>query len=86
MNINYFFRKEFKRWVDEYQEGVRFVLKGKLITEERSKFQKITIFESNNYPMCKEISNRQLTLPLYPTMRDKDVNYVCDSLREIINE
>ena len=36
--------------------------------------------------MCKEISNRQLTLPLYPTMRDKDVNYVCDSLREIINE
>ena len=45
-----------------------------------------SIFESNNYPMCKEISHRQLTLPLYPTMRDKDVNYVCDSLREIINE
>ena len=45
-----------------------------------------SIFESKSYPICKEISIRQLTLPLYPTMRDEDVNYVSDSLKEIINE
>ena len=36
-------------WIDEYQQGVRYGLEGKLILEEYSPFQKITIFESKRY-------------------------------------
>ena len=36
-------------WHDEYQNGVRYGLEGKLIIEEFSPFQKITIYESNRY-------------------------------------
>ena len=36
-------------WIDEYNEGVRYGLQGKLILEESSPFQKITIYESKRY-------------------------------------
>ena len=36
-------------WLDEYHEGVRYGLQGKVILEEFSPFQKITIFESKRY-------------------------------------
>ena len=36
-------------WHDEYQNGVRYGLHGKLILEESSYFQKITIYESERY-------------------------------------
>ena len=36
-------------WLDEYHQGVRYGLQGKLILEESSSFQKITIFESKRY-------------------------------------
>ena len=36
-------------WLDEYHQGVRYGLLGKLILEEFSTFQKITIFESERY-------------------------------------
>ena len=36
-------------WLDEYHQGVRYGLKGKLILEESSPFQKITIYESKRY-------------------------------------
>ncbi len=36
-------------WLDEYHEGVRYGLEGKLIIEEASPFQKITIYESKRY-------------------------------------
>ena len=36
-------------WIDEYHQGVRYGLAGKLILEEFSPFQKITIFESKRY-------------------------------------
>jgi len=36
-------------WLDEYHEGVRYGLQGKVILEECSPFQKITIFESKRY-------------------------------------
>ena len=33
-------------WIDEYHQGVRYGLEGKLILEESSPFQKIAIYES----------------------------------------
>ena len=36
-------------WHDEYHQGVRYGLEGKLILEESSPFQKITIYESSRY-------------------------------------
>ena len=36
-------------WKDEYHQGVRYGLEGKVILEESSPFQKITIFESKRY-------------------------------------
>tara|TARA_Y100001968_G_C19227674_1_gene652878 strand:- start:1 stop:864 length:864 start_codon:yes stop_codon:yes gene_type:complete len=36
-------------WIDEYHEGVRYGLEGKVIFEESSPFQKIIIYESKRY-------------------------------------
>ena len=36
-------------WRDEYHQGVRYGLQGKLIVEESSNFQKISIYESKRY-------------------------------------
>ena len=44
-----FIRKLFYGWKDEYQKDVRYGLKGKKLFEQKSKFQKITIFESKRY-------------------------------------
>ena len=41
--------KKVKGWIDEYHEGVRYGLEGKVILEESSPFQRITIFESKRY-------------------------------------
>ena len=41
--------KERVTWVDEYHNGVRYGLEGKLILEETSPFQKITIYETTRY-------------------------------------
>jgi dTDP-4-amino-4,6-dideoxygalactose transaminase len=32
-------------------------------------------------PLAREISQRELTLPMYPTMTDAEVDWVCDALR-----
>lgn len=36
-------------WIDEYQLGVRYGLEGKVLIEESSAYQEITIFESTRY-------------------------------------
>ena len=41
--------KASKEWIDEYHQGVRYGLEGKVIFEESSPFQKITIYESKRY-------------------------------------
>ncbi len=46
MNIK---SKETIDWIDEYHQGVRYGLEGKLILEESSSFQKITIYETKRY-------------------------------------
>jgi len=37
-------------------------------------------------PLAREISRRELTLPLYPTMTDAEVDCVCDALSFVITE
>ena len=37
-------------------------------------------------PVTEEISNRILTLPLFPKMADHHLNYICESLREVLKE
>ncbi len=41
--------KKISDWHDEYHNGVRYGLQGKIILEEYSPFQKITIYESKRY-------------------------------------
>ena len=41
--------KTISDWHDEYHNGVRYGLQGKIILEECSPFQKITIYESKRY-------------------------------------
>ena len=41
--------KEGIEWIDEYHQGVRYGLEGKVIVKESSPFQKITIYESKRY-------------------------------------
>jgi len=36
-------------------------------------------------PLAREISARELTLPLYPAMTEAQVDYVCDSLEKVLN-
>lgn len=43
-------------------------------------------FIPDDSPICAEICKRQLTLPLYPTMSEDDVNLVTKTLISIINE
>jgi len=35
-----------------------------------------------NYPNAYSLQNSELSLPIYPEMRDEEVKYVCDSLKE----
>ena len=48
-------------WIDEYQEGVRYGLEGKLILEESSPFQKITIYETKRYGKALLLDNCWMT-------------------------
>jgi len=44
------------------------------------------IFEENLFPNTQEITSRELTLPLYPTMDKKNIKFVCDLLIGYLNE
>tara|TARA_B100000315_G_C14485027_1_gene544771 strand:- start:653 stop:1171 length:519 start_codon:yes stop_codon:yes gene_type:complete len=37
-------------------------------------------------PVTEEVSQREVTLPLYPSMKDEDVHCVCDVISEYIKE
>ncbi|WP_036901102.1 MULTISPECIES: polyamine aminopropyltransferase [Prochlorococcus] len=50
-----------RKWVDEYQNNARFGLKGKVIIEEQSNYQKITIIESKLYGNALLLDNCWMT-------------------------
>ena len=43
------------------------------------------IFEKNNSPVSSEFIQREITLPLYPNLSFKEVDYVCDSLKKALS-
>lgn len=50
-------------------------------------FKDFTAFKDmglNGASIAEEIAKRELTLPLYPTMNDNEVEYVCENLIEIM--
>ena len=52
-------------------------------------FKDFTAFKDlglNKAPVAEDISKRELTLPLYPTMRLREVDLVCDSLKKAIGK
>ncbi len=49
MKISILLNNILKKWSDEYHDGTRFGLKGKILHEEKSDFQKITICETDRY-------------------------------------
>lgn len=42
------------------------------------------IFKKAKYPICKEVCDRQLTLPLFPSMKEDDVKYVFNKLKKFL--
>ena len=53
--------KKSSDWHDEYLKGVRYGLQGKIILEECSPFQKITIYESQRYGKALLLDNCWMT-------------------------
>tara|TARA_B100000700_G_scaffold209080_1_gene229862 strand:+ start:959 stop:1825 length:867 start_codon:yes stop_codon:yes gene_type:complete len=53
--------KERLSWIDEYHRGVRYGLEGKVILEELSPYQKITICESKRYGKALLLDNCWMT-------------------------
>jgi len=53
--------KKSSDWHDEYLKGVRYGLQGKIILEECSPFQKITIYESERYGKALLLDNCWMT-------------------------
>ncbi len=50
-------------------------------------FKEFTAFKNlnlNSAPIAEDIARRELTLPLYPTMSFSDVDFICNSLYEIL--
>lgn len=41
-------------------------------------------FKAVDFPVAADLSNRVVTLPLYPTLTDGEVDYVIDSVKDII--
>lgn len=43
-------------------------------------------YDNSFLPVTEEVAQREVTLPLYPSMRDADVHYVCDVIIEYIKK
>ena len=43
-------------------------------------------FSKNKSPVSSEFIQRELTLPLYPDLKFKEVDYVCDSIKKYFDD
>lgn len=39
-------------------------------------------YKKGDFPVAERISNQVLALPIFPELRDDEIDYVCDSIRE----
>ena len=53
------------------------------IFKDFSAFKEINL---NPAPIAEDIARRELTLPLYPTMSFSDIDFICDSLSQILEK
>lgn len=42
-------------------------------------------FSSNDYPISNLIGERTITIPLYPALKDNEIEYIIQSIREIVS-
>jgi len=61
MYLQNLYKKIFNCWYDEFHQDTRFGLKGKLIIEENTTFQKITILKSYRYGKALLLNNCWMT-------------------------
>jgi dTDP-4-amino-4,6-dideoxygalactose transaminase len=47
-------------------------------------FQKAFGYKPEDYPVANDLGNRTISLPIYPGLSDREVEYVCATLREIL--
>jgi dTDP-4-amino-4,6-dideoxygalactose transaminase len=50
-----------------------------------SSYQEASLGPYNHLPHTRQIGERVITLPLYPSMRSDDVDYVCQTLEKALN-
>jgi dTDP-4-amino-4,6-dideoxygalactose transaminase len=43
-------------------------------------------YKRNELPLTEEISDREVTLPLYPSMRIEQIDFICEKIKEILEE
>jgi dTDP-4-amino-4,6-dideoxygalactose transaminase len=43
-------------------------------------------FDINNYPRAYAMYENEITLPLHTLLTDEEVDYICKSLKEILND
>ena len=39
-------------------------------------------FKKGDFPIAEKLSNKSLSLPIYPGLNEFQINYICDSIRE----
>jgi len=47
-------------------------------------FELILDYTPNDFPYCEESFNRVVSLPLYPDLTDNEIEYVCQTIKEIV--
>ena len=43
-------------------------------------------FKKGNFPIAEDLCNRQICLPIFPTMKKKEVDYVTSSIKKVLGE
>lgn len=51
-----------------------------------TKFQRIFGKDRESFPVAERIGDSTISLPLYPKLKDNEIDYVIDSLKDILNE
>ena len=50
---------------------------------EQPVFQKTGLFKRESYPVAEELSRKGMYLPSSPGLKEEEIKYVCDAIRDI---
>ena len=48
------------------------------------KYRKARKFEKDEFPVSEKICDRHICLPIYNNMKDEEINYILDSIKEVL--